>query len=379
MDGVDHYELLGVSRGASEAEIKAAYRSLARVMHPDAGGTSGTFRMLQEAYETLSDPRRRADYDANIVAGATAPMPRSSAGTRPGPAGRPHSQGRRQQGGGTDRRHFGGDPEFVPPAPRPDPDDLPWWHTIDPGERIRFLPATEYGHTPVLVAVAGWLLFLPGMLALAPTVLVLTMWLVPVMAVTGFLRSVPHRLPTGRAERAFLAEFGGHRVFGDPGAVRGEPAGRLTAELMAEYLTRLPGVRIFHGLSWPGSVLADVDHAVLCGRRLVLVESKMWLPGHYTADGSGTFRRNGRRFRGGATRLPESITAYRDLLPDSEVCGALVLYPSRAGEVTTGDIADVPAPPMTPEQFVRELGRWLSQEPATIDREAFRTVLDRLV
>jgi len=46
------------------------------------------------------------------------------------------------------------------------------------------------------------------------------------------------------------------------------------------------GVRIFHGLAWPGSVFTDIDHALLCGRRLVLIESKSWLPGHYYCDAS---------------------------------------------------------------------------------------------
>ncbi|MBO0823125.1 MAG: restriction endonuclease [Actinobacteria bacterium] len=57
------YEVLGVPKTATAAEIESAYRRLARKTHPDVGGTSPLFRSVQEAYETLSDPARRAEYD----------------------------------------------------------------------------------------------------------------------------------------------------------------------------------------------------------------------------------------------------------------------------------------------------------------------------
>jgi hypothetical protein len=127
-------------------------------------------------------------------------------------------------------------------------------------------------------------------------------------------------------------------------------------------------------------VFADVDHAVLCGQKLVLIESKTWLPGHYSADDDGTLWRNGHPFRGGSMRLPEGVAAYRKLLPWLEVRGALLIYPSRAGDVTT----DIVEPqqvvfPMTPEQFVEEIGDWFAEDPAAVDREALTLVLDLVV
>ena len=59
-------EVLGVPRDASEAEIKKAFRKLARELHPDvsdAPGANDDFREVAEAYEVLSDPERRATYD----------------------------------------------------------------------------------------------------------------------------------------------------------------------------------------------------------------------------------------------------------------------------------------------------------------------------
>jgi molecular chaperone DnaJ len=62
----DYYEILGVSRGAADAEIKRAFRKLARELHPDVSNAPDAeerFREAAEAYEVLSDPERRATYD----------------------------------------------------------------------------------------------------------------------------------------------------------------------------------------------------------------------------------------------------------------------------------------------------------------------------
>ncbi len=63
----DYYETLGVSREASGNEIKRAYRALAREHHPDVARDKSRaehrFKEINEAYEVLSDPRRRAEYD----------------------------------------------------------------------------------------------------------------------------------------------------------------------------------------------------------------------------------------------------------------------------------------------------------------------------
>jgi curved DNA-binding protein CbpA len=58
-----YYERLGVAPNATPIEIKAAYRRLARIKHPDKGGTTEEFQWLQKAYETLLDPDKRAAYD----------------------------------------------------------------------------------------------------------------------------------------------------------------------------------------------------------------------------------------------------------------------------------------------------------------------------
>lgn len=60
----DYYEILGVSKTASQEEIKKAFRKLAHEHHPDkAGGNETKFKEINEAYGVLSDKKKRADYD----------------------------------------------------------------------------------------------------------------------------------------------------------------------------------------------------------------------------------------------------------------------------------------------------------------------------
>ena len=66
--GFDYYRELGVSRRASDADIKGAYRKLAKMFHPDknkADGAEARFQRIATAHETLSDPEKRRLYDAH--------------------------------------------------------------------------------------------------------------------------------------------------------------------------------------------------------------------------------------------------------------------------------------------------------------------------
>src|SRR4028118_975987 len=73
----NYYEVLGVRREASQAEIRNAYRNLAKTLHPDhPGGSAEKFSRIQEANAVLSDPHRRRERPA---APPIAPAARRSA------------------------------------------------------------------------------------------------------------------------------------------------------------------------------------------------------------------------------------------------------------------------------------------------------------
>lgn len=59
----DPYSVLGVSKTASAADIKKAYRDAAKKHHPDKGGNPEEFKKINEAYETVGDAKKRANYD----------------------------------------------------------------------------------------------------------------------------------------------------------------------------------------------------------------------------------------------------------------------------------------------------------------------------
>ena len=119
MEFKDYYKLLGVERSASEAEIKAAYRKLAKKYHPDRNTEAGAedrFKDISEAYEVLRDSEKRAAYDqlgANWKAGQQfRPPPGWEGGADFGSMGGDFSDFFQTlfggMGGGMGGAHFGG-------------------------------------------------------------------------------------------------------------------------------------------------------------------------------------------------------------------------------------------------------------------------------
>lgn len=63
MSKKDYYEVLGISKGSSDSDIKKAYRKQSKKHHPDVGGDEELFKEINEAYSVLSDPEKKNNYD----------------------------------------------------------------------------------------------------------------------------------------------------------------------------------------------------------------------------------------------------------------------------------------------------------------------------
>ncbi len=134
----DPYSILGVSKGADEKAIKSAYRKLAKELHPDRNQdnpkAAERFAEVTHAYDLLSDPQKRGQYDRGEIdengqprspfgAGFGGGSPFSGGGPRPG-------QGGFEFGGGIDLGDifdglFGGGAGARPGGPRPQPGPPP--------------------------------------------------------------------------------------------------------------------------------------------------------------------------------------------------------------------------------------------------------------
>ncbi|GAA4375351.1 hypothetical protein GCM10023088_32630 [Actinomadura verrucosospora] len=375
-DQPDYYELLGVERTATPEEITRAYRRAMRAVHPDASGTSGLFRLVKTAYDTLKDPASRAAYDAR---GRTAPPepppsrpepdPAPDPEPRPGPGPRPGAEsGGRREGAGS-----GGPSGTPPPGPSFTKPQAP-----PPGSAPRVRP--RFGsHWYRVAAVAAWtVVFLVAVFALWPAGLPLGFLLLvafpvvamPLIALEPTLRSLswlwavcvltfaggavlaaaetkggafwtlcgvllglavggaglaaaPHLVRKGRElDRLIAPESLDYQIFNVPGAGLDHDLSRqvVARESAAglERLARLDGVRIVHALTAPrpsGQAVHYVEHVVLRGDRLAVVMARRWPAGAYAWTGKGALTAIGRPFPGGDTGIGAAVKEIRKVVP----------------------------------------------------------------
>ena len=124
----DPYHVLGVLRGATTAQIKAAHRRLAKRYHPDGStGDEARFLALQEAYQLLSDPERRLEWDRLHAPGPV----RAAGGRRPTTGAVPPRQQPKARSTRIRRRPRRETPRSRTWSAR----HVPWWEDFRPGRR----------------------------------------------------------------------------------------------------------------------------------------------------------------------------------------------------------------------------------------------------
>lgn len=123
-----HYQVLGLSRTATEREVKIAYRKAARIAHPDRGGDPALFRRITEAYEILADPAKRQKYDKSYGAGSYGAGSYGAGRSPSGPGSRPDAGSGSSSGSDSggfsgfstrrtqEQRNTAGDPAIYVPA-----------------------------------------------------------------------------------------------------------------------------------------------------------------------------------------------------------------------------------------------------------------------
>ncbi|HJP76107.1 MAG TPA: J domain-containing protein [Pseudonocardiaceae bacterium] len=408
----DLYDVLGVARDADQDEIKRAYRAAVKKFHPDAEGNSYFFRLIQQAYETLSDPDRRADYDRNPGRENTPRPP------QPPPAAQPHP---RMAG------------PSVPAIPY---DEIPWWSKVNPDARIRWRarikPAT-FG----FVLIGGlWLALLSSGLATGTlakagyygylvfaAVIVPTLWCVlsallgrkpqrpavlwslaagvGLIALAYFIKT--QHLATAQAGTvieyalgALIVPFaagwyarsrGGQKIDWQANLwqLRGgwqganarsadfEQAASLTADLLSRYLTQIPAVRVFRD---PVGFGPNVDHVLLCGRRLVLITSVLWPAGDYSLGRGGEVLLDGRPVMSGSLGVSRARRSGRWHHPTARLRSVVLVWPDQPGQPlrTSWSPADTYGV-TSAEVLIKDVGGWLAEHPNTVHRGLFRALV----
>jgi curved DNA-binding protein CbpA len=146
----DPYRVLGVLRGATLAEIKAAHRKLAKRYHPDGeSGNEIRFLAVQEAYQLLADPARRAAWDR---AHAPGPMRGANGPRRHTGAAAPAGDDERIRRSAKVRRRWRA------PGQRKrtwSAEHVPWWQDFRPGAGTRDAASPPAGAADETVSAAG--------------------------------------------------------------------------------------------------------------------------------------------------------------------------------------------------------------------------------
>ncbi|MBO3732248.1 J domain-containing protein [Glycomyces niveus] len=403
MNEPDHYRVLGVSPQAPKADIQAAYRRRLRETHPDRGGDEDEFHLVQGAWETLSHPGLRREYDLlrfgrraarRYGKAAAKPSHRKVRGWNVAPAPAPAAQAFSTEGALV-AVPWHARLRLTRPVHRPSV----WTAAAAFAALAAVWVFCGLGYLGQALAADGWLflaLAIPVTIAVAIIVLVQTSralrrrpdtapnpptgrlviaflfaaaviwvaglatpwgWALGVYMLTGTalawtVKRLRYTLALRRSVGGALRQF---NAFG-PAGTRPK-ADRSTGKLLREVLTNLPAARLFVAL--PVDMETRVPHAIVCGDRIALLCAPV---GRESFDVD-------------SVDLPEAVKALDAALPDANVQG-WVLWPTlpetaRAGE--TEAVHDVAV-----AQAAADIGLWLAAAGSVYDLPVLQSLRMRL-
>lgn len=403
MNEPDHYRVLGVSPQAPKAEIQAAYRRRLRETHPDKGGDQAEFHLVQGAWETLSHPGLRREYDLlrfgrraarRYGKAAAKPAHRKVRGWNVAPAPDPAARGFPAEGALVAVPWYAR-LRLARPVYRPSS----WIAGAASAAVAAVWIFTGLGYLGQALAADGWLflaLAIPVTLAIAMIVFVQTSralrrrpdspphpptgrlalaflfaaavvwlaglstpwgWALGVYVLTGAalawtVKRLRYTLALRRSVGAALRQF---NAFG-PAGTRPK-ADRPTGKLLREVLTNLPAARLFVAL--PAEADTRVPHAIVCGDRIALLCAPV---GRESVDVD-------------SVNLPEAVKALDEALPDANVQG-WVLWPTLPETARSGETAAVHD--VAVSQAAADIGLWLAAGGSVYDLPVLQSLRMRL-
>lgn len=359
------YDVLGLSRGASDSDIKSAYKKLLHTVHPDKdGGNSYLFRRVQEAWSILGIPALRREYDASLGEARDTPP----------------DAGRQEPSEGREAPSAEGWPR-IPPVRR---SQLQWLNHIKLDAPVRVEPHFIEGWGRMLVW-SGAITLVMGILAVLTLVghVYLAFLGSALLGIgSGFMvrRSLAQRKSAleldAEMSRPLVLES---NLYGRPGGTGRPLSGKeryvrsLTGRVVEPLVSLIPGAKLLHMLESPNGDI--VDHGVLVGHRLVLMSGQVSPPGKYTCDSYGDLLCDGNPVPFEGAELELAAKEWRRALPGVEVAPVLVLHQASPGTLRVVLPSQYPLTVIPAEELLQVVGEWLAPEAGVIDRFLLRRLL----
>lgn len=168
--------------------------------------------------------------------------------------------------------------------------------------------------------------------------------------------------------------------FGQRNVALGAIGEKRTADLLSQ-LFLIPGTKVFHGLKFPGSENADVDHAVVNGNKIAFVDSKMWSGGHYSWTSNGSIIRD-KKYDSLElyTNFPRAVDKLdATLFHEAESRGWILIHSNDNHPVKTDNSNSGVVRLGNPQECLEEIGNWFAEDnTGIVNRGILNSILHKL-